>query len=133
MDPLIMFPDAELVMCDWLRSALLARGYNVPVATAVPATRPPSFVRLMRTGGARHTLVSDAAQITVECFAVKESAAANLAAICRALIHSTPGQVPAVMVYRVEELGGPQNLPDPSTTQYRYTQTFEVHLRGTAA
>jgi hypothetical protein len=133
VDPLIVFPDAEQLLCDWLRTSLLNRGYNVPVTTSVPATRPPSFVRLMRTGGARRTLVSDAAQITVESFAAKESAALMLATMCRALIHAAPGQLAAAMVYRVEELAGPQNLPDPTTTQARYTQTFEVHLRGAAA
>jgi hypothetical protein len=129
----VLFPDAEQVLCQWLAAALAAKGVTVPVVTSVPSKRPAMFVRLMRTGGARHSVVTDAALITVESFAARESAASSLAQMCRAVLNAAPGNVAAVTVYKVREIGGPQNLPDPVTTQYRYTQTFEVHLRGAAA
>ena len=133
MAEVIVFPDAEQVLCDWLEPALAARGTAVPVTTRVPSPRPARFVRVIRTGGVRATLVTDAPQVTVESFAGTEAAAAALAQLCRALLNAAPGQVAAAVVYKVVELAGPQNLPDPLTDQIRYTQTFEIHLRGAAA
>lgn len=129
----ILFVDAEQVLADWLRAELVARGTNVPVSTRVPTSRPAQFVRILRTGGARHSLVTDAAQITVESWATSEPAAASLAQLVRALLGSAPGRVAAVVVYRVTEFSGPANSPDPETETPRYVQTFEIHLRGAAA
>lgn len=129
----IVFPDAEQVLGDWLAEQLAARGYDVQVGTRPPDPRPASFVTLQRTGGPRANLVTDAPLITVESWADQESAAHDLAQLVRGLLNSAAGRVTAATVYQVRESGGPGNLPDPVTAQARYTQTFEIRLRGTAA
>lgn len=126
---MIRFPDAEQLVVDYLDAAL-----PQPVSTRVPSPRPASFVRVLRTGGPRATRVSDAAQITIEAFGNLESVAADLIREARALIDDLRGKtVAGVVVYRVEELGGPANLPDPTTDQHRYTFTAVVHTRGTVS
>jgi hypothetical protein len=115
-DPeIIVFVDAEDVLCTWLAAQLDALDHDLPVGTRVPDPRPDRFIRLIRTGGVRYTLVTDAAQVAVECWDVVESAAAAMAQLCRGLINAAP-----------------VNLPDVLTGHARYTQTFEIHLRGTA-
>lgn len=132
MAEVIVFPDAEQVVGDWLAAELAARGYTVPVGTRAPDPRPGAgFVVLKRTGGTRHSLVTDAALLTAECWADLESGALTLAELVRGLIHSAPGRLAGVKAVR--EASGPGNLPDPVSPQARYTQTFEIHLRGAAA
>ncbi|MFJ4166289.1 hypothetical protein ACIPY5_12095 [Microbacterium sp. NPDC089698] len=73
--------------------------------------------------------------MTVEAWDNDESAAERLANICRSYVHSAylAGEISGVPVYGLEEFGGPQRLPDPTTGQARYTFTFSIVLRGTAA
>jgi hypothetical protein len=129
----IVFPDVEQILGDWLAEKLAARGSDVPVGTRAPDPRPASFITLKRTGGPRANLVTDAALITVESWADQESAAHDLAQLVRGLLNSAAGQVTAATVYRVRETAGPGSLPDPVSPQARYSQTFEIRLRGTAA
>lgn len=133
MTEVIVFPDAEQVLGDWLAAALAARGHTVPVGTWPPQPRPSRFVTLQRTGGTRANLVTDAPLLTVECWADLGSTASDLAQLVRALLNSAAGQVGAATCYRVRETAGPGNLPDPVSEQARYTQTFEIRIRGSAA
>lgn len=133
MPELIVFPDAEAVVRSLLLSALPGSAFaGVTVGTKVPSPRPAEFVRLMRTGGARESLVVDRAQITVEAWAGTEARAAAVLEYCRAVI-LRGGVASGVQLYRPEEFSGPSNLPDPLSGQVRYTATFAVRLRGTAA
>lgn len=133
MPDVIVFPDVEQIIGDWLADQLAARGIDAPVGTRAPDPRPGRFVVVQRTGGPRANLVTDAPLIIVESWADQEGAAHDLAQVVRGLLHTAPGRVPAATVYRVQETGGPGNLPDPVSPQARYTQTFEIRLRGAAA
>ena len=106
----------------------------MPVVVQVPNPRPDSFVQLIRTGGPRHDVVIDRAQITVQCWAPTTVAAAELAQTVRAhlgVIHQAEHQ--ATVVYPPSELGGPANLPDPTSGSARYSWSVQIPVRGTAA
>lgn len=129
----ILFPDAAAVACSWLAENLPVQGFSVPVGTRVPDPRPAAFVRVLRTGGPQDTPVTDWAQLTVEAWANDEAEAADLAAMCRALLMSTPGHVVAgTPVCGYQEFTGPQNMPDPTSAQPRYSFTIRLRLRGSA-
>lgn len=133
----IVFPDVEGLLCSYLGAALASRGVDAPVGTAVPNPRPSAFVRVQRTGGpvSPALFCMDAPMVVVEAWATDEVAAATLAALVRGLLHALPGQEDsATPVYRVDELAGPANLPDPNTPgMTRYTLTASLLVRGTAA
>jgi len=123
---LIVFGDTVALV-----ASVLAAGCDVPTGTRVPTDRPSTFIRVIRTGGPRSNLVTDAAQITVESWADTDGEAHDLAQLARAVLHALPGDVvDGVPVYRVEEFSGPADLPDPLSNQSRYSQTFAVHTRG---
>lgn len=125
----IVFPDATLTIVDILEAALPGFGCDVPIGGHVPNPRPAVFVRVLRTGGVRATLVTDAAQVTVESWASRTGDAHDLAQLVRAVLLAAPG---AAGVVAVEELSGPADLPDPESNQHRFTQSFLVHTRGAA-
>lgn len=129
----IVFPDAVAVGIAALRAGLTALSDTAPVHREVPVVRPSRWVQVVRTGGTRATIVSDAAQLTISAWADRADFAAALAQRCRAISHATIGTVVAgVPVYLVEELGGPYDNPDPTSGQERHTWTCRVHLRGVA-
>lgn len=128
----ILFPDAEHLVTTYLSAQLHALGLPIPVVTRVPASRPGTFVRVMRTGGVRRSLILDNPQITVEAWAETEADAIVLAAWCRGILESAQ-TIETVPIYDVAELSGPANLPDPKTAQTRYTATYMLLVRGHAA
>lgn len=129
----ILFPDAAALAIGFLADALDAQGDSAAVSQDVPDPRPARFVTVTRGGGVRHTLVSDAATLLVECWAATSADAHDLAQMSRALLGSMVGSVvDGVQVYRVDEVGGPQQLPDPLSEQPRYVFTLSAHFRGAA-
>lgn len=127
----IEFPDAELVVARFLHEELTRWGSPAKVSTSVSSTVPS--VRVLRTGtGSDVSLVVDPAQITVDCYAAKESQAAALIGLVRSLLLAAghAGSMAGVTCYQVTPLGGPSNLPDPVTSAHRYTASFIVPLRG---
>lgn len=131
---MIVFPDIEDVVSEYLADELAALGFTVPVGTRPPDPRPPEgFVVVRRTGGVLHTPVTDAAIVVVEAWASLESVAYKLASNARAILVSAPGRVSRAVVYLVREAAGPGNLPDPVSPLARYTATYEIHVRGVAA
>lgn len=124
----IVFPDASKLIADHLRSVLV----TVPVGTKIPNPRPATFVLVRRLGGVRRNLVTDEPLIGLECWAADDAAAQNLAQLARAHMGALVGVVLAgTTVYRVDEVSGPQDLPDPLAVVPRYVQQFTVALRGT--
>src|SRR5690606_29143967 len=103
-----------------------------PVSRTVPKPRPTAFVKVIRTGGAVDPLpITEGAMFTIEAWSSSAPAAYNLAADARLALHQMAGTVvDGVAVYRVEEVSGPQDLPDPESTQARYTFTVVLHVRG---
>lgn len=119
----VKFRDVTLLVCAYLRKPLLT---GVPVVSEIPPTRPQEFIRVLRTGGPRETLVSEAAQITVEAWAQTKARASELLSNARALLNAADESI-----YGVREFSGPGDLPDPQTGQARFTMSFQVRARGT--
>lgn len=129
---MVIFADIEELLIGYLSEQLALYSLDTPVATRIPSPRPDSCVVLMRTGGIPPTIISDDAQVAVECRAPSEHEAASLSALVRGLMHAAEGElIDGVMIYRVGEASGPSNYPDSTTPdQARYTQLFTIHYRG---
>jgi hypothetical protein len=119
----VLYPDVELLVCNLLRNPLL----GVPVVADIPATRPNEFVRVIRTGGPRETMCSEAALLAIEAWALSKSRASQLAREARAVIFAADGQL-----FGPREVAGPAYLPDPTSAQIRYTMTVQIRVRGQA-
>lgn len=132
MADLILFPDAVATTIDYLTDVLPDYGETCPVVKNVPTDRPARFVQVFRTGGPRHNLVVDGAQLTVECWADTDAEAADLAALVRGALFAIRSEiVGTVTFYKVDELAGPADLPDPESNQARMTWSVIVYVRGT--
>lgn len=129
MSDAVLFGDAERLLADWLRGEI-----DAPVSNKVPNPRPPRFVTVRRHGGPRANVVTDAPQIGVEVWGESDADAHDLAQVARsALLYQLRGQViDGHTVYRVTEIGGPGNLPDPVSNQPRYVFELQVFIRGKA-
>lgn len=126
--PALLFPDAVAAVIGHLDAAL-----DVPVSHSVPSPRPASFATVQRTGGtaATHRITEDA-QITVEAWAATHPAASDLAQLARYHIQTMQDTTTAsgVRVYRIRDLTGPADLPDPESEQPRHTFTVLIQIRG---
>lgn len=128
MGEVLVTPDVELAAVTFLRSGL--GSIAAKVATAVPSIMPAMMVRVSLTGGSRQSFAADAAQLTVECWAVDVGAASNLARRAQALMFSAAGtEAAGLFVRKVETVGGVQNFPDPDTNKPRYQFTVRWHVR----
>lgn len=67
-----MIPEVELIR--WLSSQV-----SVPVKSEVPKQRPKRFVSVERTGGPRHSVIIDQAQLDLFCWAETRAEALKLA------------------------------------------------------
>lgn len=105
---------------------------GVPVASRLPDKLPNEFVRVIRTGGAgRVTRVSEIATVVVEAFAKTETRALQLLRQCATKLADAEGTtVHGVNLKTVTEISGPGNLPSPTIPRSRYSQTFDLHLKG---
>lgn len=118
-----MVTDIEQLLIDELTGPA-----QVPVSTRT--LEQPEFVRVLRTGGAAMNRIQDRATVVTEAWAQTESAAIDLAERCRdTILHGLSGNHSGVMVYGVEELGGPANLPPAEGGYHRYTMTHEIKTR----
>lgn len=127
MPELVTFPDTVALLVSYLNDNVVE-----PVRSRIPTDRPTAFATVRRTGGPKRNLVTDQAQVTVESWGPTDEDAHDLAQDIRALLNALPGQIiDGVAVYRVDELSGPADLPDPLSDQPRYSQSFSVALRGT--
>lgn len=122
-----VFADAATVLCTRLRAALTGIGETATVHANVPDPRPSRFVHLHRVGGPRRDPVTDAPLMAFDAWAQTDSDAALLAEKVRSLVGSMRGGSPAI--HRTAEASGPIPLPDPESTQPRYTFTAEIAVR----
>lgn len=118
------FPDIEDLLCTHLEAVL-----DVPAGTRSASAAP--FLRVLRTGGPAPTRITDSPQVTVEAYHSRESGAIALLGRARRALADLPGtELDGWAVKSVTELGGPSNLPDPSSESHRYTYTAVVQVRG---
>jgi hypothetical protein len=128
MAQIIVFPDVEALVVEILQAEFTDRGVDVKVSTRVPTKRPAEFVKIIGGGGLDETMVSEAAQITIEGWAYTEGRAFELCELARAILRSQDGQIRGVRGFAY-----PQNLPDPVSDQVRYTSTGDVRVWGAAS
>ena len=134
MRPVIEMPSVVAVLRTWLIDQLPAFGWpSTPVVGSVPNPRPQRFVMLQRTGGVMASVVTDLAQVTVECWGSSDEESEDLALTVRGLLASLHSDViDGTTVYGVTEFSGPAFLPDPESKQSRTTWTVQAHVRGDA-
>lgn len=127
---IVLFPDAVDVVVGYLQTFV-----GFPVGHDVPDPRPDEFVTVVRGGGVRQTVVSDNPTLLFECWGPTPEAAMDVAQLIRAYVNALPYErvVDGVPVYRVNEVAGPADLPDPVSNQPRVVFTTQVHLRGATA
>jgi hypothetical protein len=151
MDPVALYPDAELVGVTWLRARLAERAEAVAAGVTVgtkvpPGTSPGKYVRLRRLGGVELHRVADNPRLQAQVWyttgaITDEKNRQDLAQLVWALLRGIRGQqvtiagwpVP-VVCYRVATFGGPANVPDPADDTKTITQlSVEIGMRGRAA
>ncbi|MBF6459804.1 hypothetical protein IU433_12230 [Nocardia puris] len=126
----IVFPAIEIPLIDHLAAGYAAHGIDLPVVGEVPAQRPARFVRVGRIGGPLANLGTDNPRIAVEYWAELGTAAAELAAIGRALVGAVGGTAVGEMwVDRVVDRGL-SYLPDEATRTPRYVSYHELWVPG---
>lgn len=129
MIPAITFPDAVAAVIGYLTDEIDAAVYK-----RVPTTRPSEFVTVARSGGVVSNFVVDNAQLSIDCWADRDDDLADLMAEVRGLVLAMQGDViDGAQVYRVTEVGGPADIPDPVSDMPRMRWTVQVQFRGDTA
>lgn len=124
-DP-ILFPDAAEAVATYLAEATEVRSVNT-----VPHPRPAEFLLIRRVGGFARDLVMDDALIVVEAWSATDGEASDLAQLARAHLLAIRNEfVGDTLVYRAVDASAPANLPDPLSSQSRFTATYTVTVRG---
>lgn len=129
----IAFPPVIADLVAGLPALLASHEETAPIHTRIPNPRPSRFLRLLRTGGSRANLVTGQAQVTYECWDDSSAAAEMFARTTQAVLLALRGEtVGGAFVHRVQEVGGPQDLPDPHSEQARFTGSVLIDVRGQA-
>lgn len=131
--PVVLFPDATALAISAIVAGFITQSESVVVDNQVPVPRPVELVTVRRVGGPIRDLVTDDARLSIETWAATVARAMDLAQLARAFVHAMRGStVDGYAVYRVTELLGPTELPDPNSTSPRVAQTVQVAVRGAA-
>lgn len=129
-------PDAELLIKNYLTTALTTRGQDVTVGMILPVgwsttTTPPSkphvLIALDGTPNVQYP-VTAAASIRVTCFAASRTTAKALAALCEGLLLSYIG---GSGIASIQSLTGILVTRDPDTNGQMATIAVRVNLRYT--
>lgn len=126
----IVMPDAEELLrvhLDALMSSTLV------FAGTPPADLSGRSVQIIRTGGARRDLVTDAPVVTFHCRDVREGLAIGLARDVAAQVDAAgrDGLLGSTPLYDVGEVTGPYLNPDPSHPDLpRATVVVRLAVRG---
>lgn len=123
--PPIIFPDVELVLTGYLRTALATRGYPGVFVSNQRGTQTTA-VWVRRDGGPSLDQVREAARVGVNVFSDTEQRTNDLARTVSALLRASADGNPVV---KVTQTLGPSPVADASGPR-RY-MTFEVTTRGT--
>lgn len=131
--PTVLFPDAAQLVINAITAGFFTQSETAPVVNEVPAERPDEFVRVRRIGGQRRDLITDEPRLSIEAWAASVARAQDLAQLARTFVHAMQdGTTNGSPIYRVTEILGPAELPDPFSTSPRIAQTVQVAIRGTA-
>jgi hypothetical protein len=102
---------------------------NAKPATKAPKQYTTSFIRLSRVGGGMENMVTDGANLLVECFAPDGVQAETLANHARALFAaSVTGVFAGAYIRWWEETSGPVDFHDPDTEWSRYQFTGRLSV-----
>lgn len=131
MTPEVIVPaDPVILTREWLSGR-----YPWPVTVTKNRPNPTvgRIVTIRRSGGLRPVIVTDAAWLTVECFAPTDIETSELAHLTWGLLHAMEGQIVAgVQCYRVQPLGGPADMPDADAQVPRYVMSVQATFRASA-
>lgn len=134
--PLVVFPDVQRVVVDYLTDTLAGRTehyvFGVKVGTIVERPRTPVAVTVERAGGVRTLPSVDNPRVELVVWHGTDEDAQLLALLVRALLHAMPGVVETstgpVTVTRVTDFAGPFRSPDPLSDHPRVRLTVEVGI-----
>lgn len=129
MSQLVVSPDVEGMAVAALNAEFEVRMPGVTWGTKIPRERPAKFGRLMLSGGTEETMITDQVQLIVEGWAegvTAEKDAGDITRLGVAALKALDG-----ILYGGFTIGHPANLPDPVTSQTRYTALVGVRVRGT--
>lgn len=102
---------------------------GVPVKSLVDAkTR---YVRVFRSGGAKHSRVTDTATLTIDVYGKDWLDAAELAGKTAGIVEDSTGATrDGTVCVLVEHSGGPARMPDPETGRACYRLTYHITFRN---
>lgn len=137
MGDLILFADVEDDLRNHFNTTLPGFGFAQTSYVKRPATLPDSFIYIHRTGGPRRDMVTDNAQLTIECYgrskaSPDEALAFRVAQFVRSIMNALEGNLlGGNQVDSVNEFSGAYNDPDPlASTHARFTATYQLAVRG---
>lgn len=123
---LITFPHAGTLVVAALNARLtggLTAYKKVPASTSNPV--PSEFIVITVAGGISETFVTNDVQIIVDGYTATDARAYAICDLALAIIRAEDGAIRGARGF-----GYPQNLPDPATSQIRYTSTGDVRVWG---
>lgn len=125
----ITFADVFTVLKEIVDTELEALDETARVFPGVPpdntVPKPTSFIVIRPIGGLSETFVTATPLITVEGYANKRAEAYRLCDLALSIIRAQDGAIRGARGFSY-----PQNLPDPTTSQARFTSTGEVRVWG---
>lgn len=124
MKPPVIFPDVELVLTGYLRTALASYGYPGMFVSNKRETQATA-VWVRRDGGPALDVVRETARVGVNVYAPTEAKVDALARTVAALLVAAPNGAPVV---RVTQSSGPSGVPEANGS--RRFMSFEVTVRG---
>jgi hypothetical protein len=131
LQPAVLYPDAEQVVIDYLRTQLGQRSEpflsGLILGNFVPSPRPDRFLKVRRSGGISTAPTVSKPRIDIEAWAITWADAQDIAALSHALIYTMQNRTP---VRSVTEFLGLTPIQDPLSNQPRYLFTLELAMRG---
>lgn len=124
----VVLPDVEALLI----ALLAAEGVADPISTDVPSPRPAAWLQVQRIGGPITNLVSEAPQISLSGWADAGDTVAALEQLnaARGVLQALAlGLISHPVLFGAREYGGPVNMPDPTSTQARFTCNWVIRAR----
>lgn len=87
--PAVQLPDVELMLTGWLRPALPGRRVVRRLPGNLEQVLP--LVQVTRVGGGRHQQVLDRPRVDLDCYALSDEAASDLARLVESLLPTMRG------------------------------------------